>query len=103
MYSAVLLMNFAPPVFSLLTSLCFNVQISQPYKSDGIAKIFYTFNPDCLWTKFGFKILFRIPNIMYKITLFLRYVPFLYVVHFSKPWFRILSKRRQQERGGCSL
>jgi len=37
------LMNFISAVFSLLTSLCFNVQMSQPYKSDGPAKILYAF------------------------------------------------------------
>jgi hypothetical protein len=40
----------------------FTFKISQPYKSDGITKI-YALNLDCLWTKFGFEILFRIPKI----------------------------------------
>jgi len=48
-------MNFVSVVFSLI-SLCLNVHISQPYKSHGTAKILYTFNRDCLWTKSGFKL-----------------------------------------------
>jgi hypothetical protein len=32
-------MTFISAVFSLLISLCFSVRISQPYKSDGIAKL----------------------------------------------------------------
>jgi hypothetical protein len=70
LYPAVHFMTFTSVVFSPLTVLCFNVQISQPYKSDGIAKILHTFNEDCLWAKFGFKTLslplhtkFYIPNV----------------------------------------
>jgi hypothetical protein len=50
---------------SLLISLCFNAQISQLYKIDGIAKILCTFTHNCLWTKFGFRT-FRIPKICLK-------------------------------------
>jgi hypothetical protein len=32
-------MNVICPVFSILMSVCINIQISQPYKSDGLAKI----------------------------------------------------------------
>jgi hypothetical protein len=39
LYHAVRLMNFISAVFNLVTSLCFSVQISQPYKSDRIAKL----------------------------------------------------------------
>jgi hypothetical protein len=35
------LMNFICAIFSLLVSFCFSVQVSQPYKSDGIAEILY--------------------------------------------------------------
>jgi hypothetical protein len=35
------------------------VQVSQPYKNDGIAQILYICNPDCLWTEYGLKTLFR--------------------------------------------
>jgi hypothetical protein len=63
LYSAVGVMNFISAVFTLLISLCFNVHISQPYENDAMAKILYTFNGYCLWTKFVFKTLFRISNI----------------------------------------
>jgi hypothetical protein len=46
----VCLMNLISAVFSPLVSLCFNTQISRPCKSEGIAKILYPFNQDCLWT-----------------------------------------------------
>jgi hypothetical protein len=62
-HTTVCLMNSISNLFRLHTSFCFNVQISQPYKSDGIAKILYSFNRDCLWTKFVFKTLFRISKI----------------------------------------
>jgi hypothetical protein len=55
--------NFISAVFSLLISRYFKVQISRPYKSDGIAKILHTLNRDCLWTKSGFKTSFRITKI----------------------------------------
>jgi len=48
---------------SFLIFICFDVQISQPYKSDGIVEILYTFSCYCLWTKFGFKTFFRILRI----------------------------------------
>jgi len=44
LYPASCLMNVISAVFSLLIFLCFNAQISQPCKSDGIIKIFYTFH-----------------------------------------------------------
>jgi len=43
-------------------SVYFNVQISQLYESDGIVKIWCTFNQNCFWTKYGFKTSFRIPK-----------------------------------------
>jgi hypothetical protein len=42
-YRAVCLTNFICIDFSLLIPLCFNAQIFQPHKRDGIAKILYTF------------------------------------------------------------
>jgi hypothetical protein len=41
LYPAVRLINFVSAVFSILISLSFNAQISQPYKSDGMVKILY--------------------------------------------------------------
>jgi hypothetical protein len=55
-------MNFISAVFILFVSLCFNLQISQSYKSDRITKILHTFNADCLWAKFDFRTLFIIPK-----------------------------------------
>lgn len=46
-------------VFSLLISLYFNVHISYPYKSNGIAKLLCTFRK----IVFSFRSVFRIPNI----------------------------------------
>jgi uncharacterized membrane protein len=42
------LMNFISAIIGLLICLCFNVQFSQPYKRDAIAKILHTFNWDCV-------------------------------------------------------
>jgi hypothetical protein len=56
------LINFVSSVFRLLLSICFSVQISQLYKSNGIPQMLHNFNRDCLWTKCS-KTLFRIPKI----------------------------------------
>jgi hypothetical protein len=37
LYRVMHLMNFISAAFSLLITHCFNVQISQPYKNNGIA------------------------------------------------------------------
>jgi hypothetical protein len=47
-------MNFISAVSSLHIYF-FNVHISQPYKTDGMAKILQTFTQDSRWTKYGFK------------------------------------------------
>jgi len=44
--------NFISDVFNLLIYLCFNVQISQKHKSDGLTKTVYTFNRKRLWTTY---------------------------------------------------
>jgi len=54
-YPAVRVLNFISAVFSLLISLYFNVQISQPYRIDGVAKILRYFNRNRLWTKYFFQ------------------------------------------------
>jgi hypothetical protein len=81
LYPALRLMNFISAVFSLLISLCFTVQISQLYKGDRMAQILYTrtFNRHCLWTKFGFKTLFKIPTICKNLLLF-------EIMSFSSPY-----------------
>jgi len=62
LYPAVRLMNFISAVFSLLMSLLFIVQSLHPYKGDGVAKILYYLNRDCVWTKFGSKTWFTTPQ-----------------------------------------
>jgi hypothetical protein len=72
-------------------SHCFNAQTSQPYKSDGRAKILFTYNQDCLWTKYYFETLFRIPNIC-RSYLFLKLCPFPLHIKFYIPkiWMYLL-------------
>jgi len=41
-------MNLICVVFILLLSLCFSVQISQPYKIDGMTKVLYSLKVDTL-------------------------------------------------------
>jgi len=43
LYPAVLIRNFISAHLSLLKSLRFSVQISQPYKTDGLDKILHSF------------------------------------------------------------
>jgi hypothetical protein len=70
-------MNFMSVVFSLLIYLSFNVQISQLYKSDGIATT-DAFIRDCSSTKRGFKTLFRTPR-LFETLFFLNDALFLFV------------------------
>jgi len=63
-------MNFISAVSTLVIPLCPNVENSQTYKSDIIAKILHNFNQNCLWAKFGFKTLFRISKICTHLVLF---------------------------------
>jgi hypothetical protein len=81
------LMNFISAVFSLLISLCFNVQISQPYKSYGTDKTLYQ---DCLWIKFNSKTLFSIHNLL-KIYLLLKLCPFLLHMKFYIHYMNIFT------------
>jgi hypothetical protein len=74
LYPAVCHMSFMSSVFSLLRYVCYSVQISRPYKSDGITKILCTFKQDSLWTKFSFKILLKSPRGGKKCTYFWSYV-----------------------------
>jgi len=54
-------MNFISAVIRVLISFCYIVHTLQSYKSDGLVKILYTFSNGCLWTKLGFKTLFKTP------------------------------------------
>jgi hypothetical protein len=68
------LINLLFAVFGLLIPLSLKVQISQPCKSDETAKILYTFNRDCVWTKFRFQTFSHITQIVTGLAMIVAYV-----------------------------
>jgi hypothetical protein len=83
-------MNFISAVLYSYISLC-RAQILLAYKIDGIAEMLYVLNRDCLWTKFGFKTVLRIPKI-FKSLLIFKLCPFSLRTKFyiPKKWTYLL-------------
>jgi hypothetical protein len=76
MYAAVCLTNFVCVVlFSLLISLCFNVQILQPHENDWMVKILQNFNSHSPYNEFCSKHFSEFPKLV-KIYLFSKLCPF---------------------------
>lgn len=80
LYPSLCIMNFICAVFSHLTSLCFNIQISQHYKSDRTTEVLHDFKR-LSFSYFGFIILF--PKFHKYILIFWRYTPALFIRNFT--------------------
>jgi len=69
-------MNLISAVFNTKEYKKTNVQISRPYKNDGITKILYTFSRDCIGLNLIPKYYSEFPTLVKKISLLSKIYPF---------------------------
>jgi len=86
LYPAMRLMNFIYTVFSFLLSLCFNVQVLQPYKSGGGSKNIVYYQPKLSFCWIWFRSMLQNSNHFEEFSYFLSVFLFVFMWNFPNMW-----------------